>query len=140
LKGTQDLKLRTKRFAVDCWSLCIKIPKTREYEAWVRQLIRCSSAVGANYRASQSGKSTADFINQLKIVEEETDESVYWMEFVLEVLDSNHEEIKRLTKEANELLAITVASIKTARKNQKMNIELIGASNFVPLTPYLVLC
>ena len=115
----QDLKARTKIFAIDCWRLCSKIPKSREYDAWARQLIRCSSSVGANYRASQRGKSTADFINKLKIVEEEADESIYWLELFLEILDSNQEEIIGLINEANELLAITVASIKTARKNQK---------------------
>ena len=115
----QDLKTRTRRFAVDCWHLCTKIPKSREYDAWVRQLTKCSSSVGANYRASQRGKSTADLINKLKIVEEETDESIYWLELFLEAMDSNHEEIKRLAQEANELLAITFASIKTTRKNQK---------------------
>ncbi len=114
----QDLKVRTKKFAIDCWRLCLKIPKSREYDAWVRQLIRCSSSVGANYRASQRAKSTADFINKLKIVEEEADESVYWLELFFEVLDTNHNEISSLKKEGNELLAITVASIKTARKNK----------------------
>lgn len=115
----QDLKLRTKRFAIDCWHLCSKIPKSRELDSWARQLIRCSSSVGANYRASQRAKSTADFINKLKIVEEEADETIYWLELFSEVLDINHEEIKRLKKEGEELLAITVTSIKTARKNQK---------------------
>jgi len=75
--------------------------------------------VGANYRASQRGKSARDFINKLKIVEEEADESIYWLELFLEVMDSNHQEINRLIKEGDELLAITVASIKTARKNSK---------------------
>ncbi len=115
----QDLKTRTKRFAIDCWTLCLKIPKSREYDAWVRQLIRCSSSVGANYRASQRAKSTADFIYKLKIVEEEADESIYWLELFKEILDKNHDEIDRLIKEGNELLAITIASIKTARKNNK---------------------
>ncbi|WP_273566732.1 four helix bundle protein [Maribacter halichondriae] len=115
----QDLKARTKRFAIDCWRPCTKIPKSREYDAWVRQLIKSSSSVGANYRASQRAKSSADFINKLKIVEEEADESTYWLELFLEVMDSNHQEINRLIKEGNELLAITVASIKTVRKNNK---------------------
>lgn len=112
-----DLKTRTKKIAIDCWKLCLKIPKSREYDAWVRQLIRCSSSVGANYRASQRAKSTADFIYKLKIVEEEVDESVYWLELFHEVLDSNNDDILKLKNEGNELLAITVASIKTAKKN-----------------------
>jgi four helix bundle protein len=114
----QDLKFRTKRFAVDCWNLCKNIPKSREFDAWARQLIRCSSSVGANYRASQRAKSTADFINKLKIVEEEADESIYWLELFQEVLDPGRKEIKNLKQEANELLAIVVASIKTARKKK----------------------
>lgn len=115
----KDLKLRTKKFATDCWQLCKKIPRSREYDAWVRQLIKCSSSVGANYRASQRAKSTADFINKLKIVEEEADESIYWLELFLEVLDSDLGEIEKLIAEADELLAITVASLKTARKKAK---------------------
>jgi four helix bundle protein len=114
----QELKFRTKKFAVDCWKICKNIPKSREYDAWARQLIRCSSSVGANYRASQRAKSTADFINKLKIVEEEADESIYWLELFQEVLDPGREEIKNLKQEVNELLAIVVASIKTARKNK----------------------
>jgi len=114
----QNLKIRTNRFAINCWKLCIGIPRSRELDAWVRQLIRCSSSVGANYRASQRAKSTADFIYKLKIVEEETDESIYWLELFQEVLKPKHKEIKPLIREANELLAIVVASIKTARKNK----------------------
>lgn len=115
----QDLKSRTKRFATDCWRLCTKIPRSREYDAWVRQLIRCSGSVGANYRASQRAKSTADFSYKLKMVEEETDESIYCLELFLDVSDNHHNEIELLKKEGNELLAITVSSIKTTRKNQK---------------------
>ena len=57
----QDLKTRTKKFAIDCDRLCRNFPHSREYNAYVNQLIRSSSSVGANYRASQRGKSTADF-------------------------------------------------------------------------------
>jgi four helix bundle protein len=72
-----QILIRTKIFALDCWKFCFKVPKSREYNAFVNQLIRSSSSVGSNYRASQRAKSTADFINKLKIVEEEADESVY---------------------------------------------------------------
>lgn len=110
---------RTKRFALDCWHFCFKVPKSREYNAYVNQLIRSSSSVGANYRASQRAKSTADFINKLKIVEEEVDESVYWLEIFEEILDDNQTEIEVLIKEGKELLAIMVASINTAKRNKK---------------------
>ena len=115
----KDLKLRTKKFAVDCWKFCHKIPHSREYNAYVNQLIRSSSSVGANYRAAQRAKSTADFINKLKIVEEEADESMYFIELFLEILNENLEEAKTLQIEAHEILSIVVASINTARRNQK---------------------
>ena len=114
----QDLKSRTKQFSIACWQLCSIMPKSREYDAFVRQLIRCSSSVGANYRAALRGKSTADFINKLKIVEEETDESMYWLELFMEISELNRVKIELLHVEANEILSIIVASIRTARKNQ----------------------
>ncbi len=114
----QKLKNRTQKFAVDCWYLCSKFPTSREYDAYCRQLIRCSSSVGANYRAACRAKSSADFINKLKIVEEEADESMYFLEMFLIISDREHQEINRLLKEANELLSIVVASIKTMRSKK----------------------
>lgn len=110
---------RTRQYAIDVWKFCENIPKTREYNAYINQLIRCSSSIGANYRASQRAKSTADFINKLKIVEEEADESLYFLELLSEINPSHSDKIKVLHKEGNEILSIVVASIKTARKNQK---------------------
>ena len=114
----RDLKKRTQKFALDCWYLCSKIPKSREYNAFANQLIRSSSSVGANFRASQRAKSTADFINKLKMVEEEIDESMYWLELFMEILGDLRDELESLHSEANEILAITVASVNTARKNK----------------------
>lgn len=113
-----ELISRTKKFALDCWDFCSKIPKSREFNAYVNQLLKSSSSIGANYRASQRVKSTADFINKLKIVEEETDESVYWLELFLEIVPEHKAEIEKLIKEGKELLAIFVASINTAKRNQ----------------------
>ena len=86
----------------------------------VNQLIRSSSSVGANYRASQRAKSTADFINKLKIVEEEADESNFFLEILLEINKKEDLKLEMNTflKEGNEILAIVVESIKTARNNQ----------------------
>ena len=112
------LKNRTKTFAIDCWQLCSRFPVSREYNAYCNQLIRCSSSVGANYRAACRAKSTADFINKLKIVEEEADESMYFIELLLEVSNKEHIEMRRLLGEANELLSIVVASIKTMRNRK----------------------
>ena len=80
-----DMKARTKKFTIDCAILCSKTPNAREFNAYVNQLIRCSSSVGANYRASQRAKSTSDFINKLKIVEEEADESNFFLEVLLDL-------------------------------------------------------
>ena len=113
----QDMKLRTKTFTVDVWKLCIQLPKNREYNNLVYQLLKSSSSVGANWRASQRPKSQADFINKLKIVEEEADESCFWLEFLLEIWNEQHQEIKRLWKECDEILRITVSSINTAKSN-----------------------
>ena len=117
-----DLKIRTKKFAIDCWNVCSLFPYERGYNAYVNQLIRCSSSVGANYRASQRSKSDADFINKLKIVEEEADESQYFLELLLEINKLNNSnlnnELNRLIKESNELVAIFVTIINK-RKNNK---------------------
>ena len=112
----QDLKRRTKKFNLDCIAFCRAIPKSREYDSLVRQLIRSSSSVGANYRAANRAKSDKDFINKLKIVEEEADESMYWLEVFKEILSINPPENERLIQEASELVAITVSSIMTVRK------------------------
>ena len=112
----EEIKKRMLRFAVDCGKLCTRFPLSREYNAYCNQLIRCSSSVGANYRAACRGKSDKDFINKLKIVEEEADESMYFLEILKEMSEVHHEEIDRLHKEADELLSITIASINTVRK------------------------
>lgn len=113
------LKKRTQKFAIDCWYLCSKFPINREFDAYCRQLIRCSSSVGANYRAACRAKSDKDFVNKLKIVEEEADESMYFLEMFLIISNKENVEIKRLLVEANEILSIIVASIKTMRNRMK---------------------
>ena len=89
-----DLKIRTKKFAIDCWNICNFFPYERGYNAYVNQLIRCSSAVGANYRASQRSKSDADFINKLKIVEKEADESQYFLAIVVSIINKRINNLK----------------------------------------------
>jgi four helix bundle protein len=112
------IKNRTKKFATDCWKLCSKFPISREYNAYCNQLIRCSSSVGANYRAACRAKSKADFIHKLKIVEEEADESMYFLELFSEITNKEKNEISRLHSEANEILSIIVSSIKTMRNRK----------------------
>ena len=97
---------------------CSTLPKTYACEAFSRQLIRSASSVGANYRAACRAKSDADFVNKLKIVEEEADESGYWLELLAEMPEADSETAVELAREAAEFLAITVASIKTVRNRQ----------------------
>jgi four helix bundle protein len=93
-------------------------PKSRTGEIFGKQLIRCGTSVGANYRAACRAKSLADFIAKMGIVEEECDECLYWMELAIEAKLVDETLITDLMHEANEILSITIASIKTARKNK----------------------
>jgi four helix bundle protein len=88
-------------------------------KAYGMQLVRSSSSVGANYRAARRAKSDADFLNKLKICEEEADESIYFLELLKVFNPGVAENIDRLVKEANELLKILVASIITTREKLK---------------------
>lgn len=115
--SSQNLKDRTKKYAISILRYLEKLPNKYPYSAINAQLSRCSMSVGANYRAASRAKSPADFINKLKIVEEECDESMYFLELLMELIPTDKQEIEILYKEGNELLSITVASIKTARKN-----------------------
>jgi len=108
------MKQRTKRFALDIIRLVAQLPKTTEGRIVGGQLIRCATSVGANYRAACRGKSKADFISKLGIVEEEADESCYWLEIIIEGKILVQLEVETLLKEANEITAIIVASRKTA--------------------------
>jgi four helix bundle protein len=115
----QDLKKRHKQFAIDVATLIQQLPKSVVNTAYSNQLIRSSSSPGTNYRAACRGKSLADFINKLKIVEEELDESVYFLELLHHFNPDCRHIIDDLTREGNELLAITIKSIKTARSNPR---------------------
>ncbi len=114
-----DLKKRTKAFALQIIKLVESLPRGKTSGVIGGQLLRCGTSVGANYRAACRGRSQADFIAKMGIVEEEADESIYWMELLVEAEIVKPEKVDSLVKEADELLAITVSSIKTARRNKK---------------------
>ena len=114
-----NLKDRTKKFALDVITLIDTLPTGRTADIIGRQLIRSATSVGANYRAACRAKSPADFIAKMGIVEEEADECLYWMELLVGARIVGQDNVKVLTAEANELLAITISSIKTARSNKK---------------------
>jgi four helix bundle protein len=118
----EQLKNRTKKFALDVFKFLMKLEKNKAVDVVSFQLFKSSSSVAANYRAVCRGKSTADFLNKLKIVDEEADESLFWLEFIqgLEIeCDSN--ELNKMIKEADELVAIFSAAIKTIK--EKNNIK-----------------
>lgn len=111
----QDLKKRYMQLAIKVAELIQKLPRTIVNNAYSNQLIRASSSPGTNYRAALRGKSTADFINKLKIVEEELDETMYFLELIQHFNTSVKIETENLLNETSQLLAITVQSIKTVR-------------------------
>ena len=117
--NSEELKLRTKRFAIDVFYLCKSFSRELGIYEYSRQLIRSSSSVGANYRAACRAKSKADFINKLKIVEEEIDESLFFLELLQEISKTDKEKIDKLIVEADKLTAIIVESINTVKKNLK---------------------
>ncbi|MCK5326998.1 MAG: four helix bundle protein [Candidatus Latescibacteria bacterium] len=117
----EELKQRTRQFALRIIRLVESLPKERTAEVIARQLLRSGTSVGANYRAACRAKSTHDFISKMGIVEEEADETLYWMEVLSEADIVESEKLALLMKEADELLAIVVASIKTARRKNKKN-------------------
>lgn len=111
----ERLKRRFKQFSIEVALLVTELPKSPVNYPYGNQLIRSSSSSGANYRAACRAKSKADFINKLKIVEEETDESIYFLELLVHFNPKFKNRIESLIKEGNELLSIIVASIGTAR-------------------------
>ncbi len=111
----EQMKARTKNYAKRIVKLCEALPDKWVARTLGKQLLRSGTSVGANYRAVCRAKSTADFLNKLRIVEEECDESLFWMELLVECSLVKSTRLSSLMQEANELLAIVVASAKTTR-------------------------
>ena len=111
-------KARTKRLAVAIIKQVDRLPRSLAADAIGRQLIRSGTSIGANYRSACRAKSTPDMINKLKIVEEESDETEYWLELLVEADLVPQEKIQSLYKETDEILAMTVASLKTLRNRK----------------------
>ena len=112
------LKKRFKDWALSVVLCSKEFSQGKEFDAVRGQIVRTAPSAAANYRAACRGKSTPDFINKLKIVEEELDESMFWLEFVVALSAELRLGAIPLYKEADELLAITVSSIKTSRQNE----------------------
>jgi four helix bundle protein len=111
----EELKQRTKTFALRAIKLVEALPRSRTAEVIGRQLLRSATSVGANYRAAGRGRSRAEFVAKLGIVEEEADESIYWLELVVEASLLPAKQVDALLQEAHELTAIFTAMGRTAK-------------------------
>ncbi len=113
-----DLQKRLKNWAVNVVLFTRKFPKEPDFKAIRNQVVRCAPSSAANYRAACRGKSKADFINKLKIVEEELGETLFWLEFIVALEASLRENVIPLFNEGTELLKIIVSTITTSKANQ----------------------
>lgn len=111
----KELKERTKRFAVGIIRLCRDLPTSVDGKTVVHQMIRSGTSVGANYRASCRARSRAEWIAKLGVVEEEADETLFWLEVAIESGLVSDRRAEALLKEADELTAIFVSSLKSAK-------------------------
>lgn len=111
-----DLKGRTKQFALRAINLTEALPRTRAGDVIGHQLLRSGTSVGANYRSACRARSKPDFISKIGISIEEADESLYWMELIVEAKLLNETRLREIMKEADELIAILTASSKTAQR------------------------
>ena len=115
LMTREQFKARTKAYALRVIQVVDALPHDGASKTLGNQLLRAGTSVGANYRASARAKSTADFISKMGTVEEELDESLYWMELLIDSHRTKAEDLADLMREGDEILSMTVASIRTAK-------------------------
>jgi len=115
----EEMKTRTKRFALRVMRLTESLDGRRSADVIGRQLLRAGTSVGANYRAACRARSGADFVAKMGIVEEEADEAMFWMELLVEAELVKSDLVADLMRECNEIIAIVVSSINTARGNKR---------------------
>ena len=112
----KELKVKTKSVALAVARLSEKLNSTKVNNTYIGQILRSSASMGANYRAACRAKSTKDFVYKLQVVEEETDETMYFLELLAEFNEKYKTEMRAIYKEAESILKIMVASIKTSQK------------------------
>ncbi|MBI3646297.1 MAG: four helix bundle protein [Acidobacteriales bacterium] len=115
MKSNVDLQERTKRFAVRILKLYRSLPKTEEARVLGKQILRSGTSIGANYRAASRARSRAEFVAKLGIVLEETDETAFWLELMQDAGIFPEPKLHDLAQEVNELIAIFVSSVRTAK-------------------------
>ena len=117
--NAEEMKTRTKEFAKDIINLCRKLPNNREGRLIGNQVFKSGTSVAANYRAACRGRSKAEFIAKLGIVEEEADETLFWLEIIEEMNIYDPSSVDSLMQECDEIIAIMVSSVKTAKQTRK---------------------
>ena len=115
---TEELKNRTKEFAHRCVKLALALPRSVLGDHIRKQLIRCSTSVAANYRASLMAQTKPAFISKISIVIEEADESEFWMEFIMDEKLLEKEKVRPLFNETHELTSIFITTRRTSQKNK----------------------
>jgi len=115
MSGNGDLKGRTGQFALRIVRLFQSLPRNEEARVLGKQLLRSGTSVGANYRAACRSRSRAEFVAKLGIVLEEADETVFWLELLLDAGIVQQSKLSALVKEADELTSIFVTSLRTAK-------------------------
>jgi four helix bundle protein len=120
---TDELKARTKQFALRVMTLVDVLPNTVKGRVIANQIMRSATSVGANYRGACRARSRAEFISKIGVVEEEADESAFWLELIIDSKIRERRKIAPLLNEANELVAIMAASRKSAIANRRLAIH-----------------
>src|SRR5688500_1964442 len=116
-----EFKQRTKQIALRVIRVVSSLPRTWSDEVIGKQLLRSGTSIAANYRAACRGRSVADVINKLAIVEEEADESLFWVELLVEAEIVPAKKLSSLYADIDKIVAMTVASIKTMRSRRSIN-------------------
>lgn len=122
----QELKTRTKAFALRIIKMVGSLPSSMPADVMSKQLVRAATSVAANYRAACRGSSKAEFIAKLGIVEEEADECCFWLEMIVDAGMLPESQLSDLRNESDELTAIFVSSLKTARAQKDPNSEIVN--------------
>jgi four helix bundle protein len=120
--NVEQMKERTKQFALHVIHLCRTLPRSSESTIISRQLMRSATSVGANYRAVCRARSTPDFVSTLGVVLEEADEPLFWIDLLVDAGVTSKANIGMLRAEANELVTIFVTSLRTAKSSTKSEI------------------
>src|SRR3984893_4660439 len=118
LNRAKELQDRTKRFAIRVIQASTRVPKTEAGRVITRQFLRSGTSLAANYRAACRSRSAADFISKISVVAEETDETLFWFELLVEAELAKKNLVEPLMKECQELLKIFSASLATAKRNR----------------------